>query len=182
MRDMTYKLHVFHDEIDLYTWFEKQICFLKHKLSQISMHSPKKIDHKKLDDCSYILNEYKVTFFLALRFKIISKNGTPFASLWFYVLSLASSNVYACKRVLIHFTMSTPHASPLAISSIIFSSKVVCFTRGRKTSTSNSSKKVTTWVISCFDNSYALIDDLMKSIVGPIFFLTFITMPPLKTP
>lgn len=145
MRDMTYKLHVFHDEIDLYTWFEKQICSLKHKLfTNINAFTTKKIDNKKLDDCSCILNEYKITFFLALRLKKNSKNGTPFAGLWFYVLSLASSNVYACKHVLIHFTMSTPHANPLAISSIIFSSKVVCFTWGRKTSTSNSSKKVTT--------------------------------------
>jgi len=78
--------------------------------------------------------------------------------------------------------MSIPHANLLAISSIIFSSNVVCFTRGRKTSTSNFSKKVTTRVISGFDYFCALIDDLMKSIVVPIFFLTFITMPSLKTP
>jgi hypothetical protein len=91
---------MYDDEIDLYSWFEKQICCLRHKLfTIINAFTTKKIDNKKLDDCSCILNEYKITFFLALRFKTISKNETPFASLQFYVLSLALSNVYACKCV-----------------------------------------------------------------------------------
>jgi hypothetical protein len=82
MKDMIYKLNVFHDDLNIYTWFESKICSPRHKLfAFINAFTTTKINNKKLDDHSCILNEYKITFFLALRFKTISKNETPFASL-----------------------------------------------------------------------------------------------------
>ncbi len=51
-----------------------------------------------------------------------------------------------------------------------------------KKCTSKSCRKATATGVSCSNNSCASVDDLMKSIAGPVFFFTHMTMPSLKPP
>ncbi len=51
-----------------------------------------------------------------------------------------------------------------------------------KKCTSKPCRKATATGVSCSNNSCASVDDLMKSIAGPVFFFTHMTMPSLKPP